>query len=205
MSLTGPDGLSTIAVMADWQMQVTYSIGGVAQAASNVLNFIDIGGDNDETTATAMAELWESTTEVIINQDCAVEPSTRFIWPLGAPTQEVFAENNGNPGSLGTDLYAANCAYRVDLLAGLGPRRRGHIYIPGVSEDEVGDAGVIDPLHVTGIVNNMVSFISDCAIDHGFLLCVYSRVGESATGVSGVSCSPVVRSQRRRMEAFVGE
>lgn len=190
--------------MAEMQMQVSYAVKGVSGAATNILNFVDIGGDNDLTTCTAIAELWETCTEAIMNIDCAVEASTRFVYPLGAPTSEIFAENNGNAGTVGTDLYAASCAYRVDLSAGVGPRRRGHIYIPGVAEDEVGDAGVIDGTHLTGIVTRVGDFVTDVAIDHGFLLGVYSRAGESITAVTGISASPVVRQQRRRMEVFAG-
>lgn len=185
-------------------MQVSYAVKGVSGAATNILNFVDIGGDNDLTTCTAIAELWESTTEVIMNVDCAVEANTRFVYPLGAPTSEIFAENNGNAGAVGTDLYAASCAYRVDLSSGVGPRRRGHIYIPGVSEDEVGDAGVIDTTHLTGIVDRVVDFVADVATDHGFLLGVYSRAGGTISAITGVSASPVVRQQRRRMEVFAG-
>lgn len=191
--------------MADWQMQVSYTLNSVGEAATNVLNFIDIGGDNDEAAATGIAELWQDAMENVISTACAVEPRTRFIWPLVDPTDELIADNDGITGTVTGELYAASCAYRVNTSGGIGARRRGHIFIPGVSESEVGAGGVVNPIHAAGISVAVASFIEGVALTHGFLLGVFSRVGGTISGVNGLSTSTVVRQQRRRIRAFASE
>ena len=183
-------------------MQVSYEIGGISNAATNVINFLDIGGENDQTTVDNIAARWAGAMEDVINGDSAVEAGIRFVWPAADPTSELFGSNVRTPGTLGTDLYAASTAYRVDIAAGLGPSKRGHIYIPGVSEDEVGDAGLINPAHVTGIEAAIGGFITDTAVNDGFLLGVLSRVNLTISAVTGVTVSPYVRQQRRRMKVF---
>lgn len=191
--------------MADMTMIVEYEVAAVSAAATNVLNFVDIGGDNDESTCTAIAEEWGGQLDEVLNDSVTIQGLTRFTYPLINPTSEIFALNDAVEGTVGTDLYAVQTAYRVDLFAGLGPRRRGHIYIPGVSEDEVASGGLIDSVQQGGIVTRVSDFITNVATNQGFLLGVYSRVGGTISAVNGVAVSPFVRTQRRRLEPFLNE
>ena len=201
---TDRGGSSTIPAVSNMTGLFSYNLNGVGEAAVNVLNFVDIGGDNDEPTATGIAEAWEAVYPDIAGTDALFEGATRFIFPAEDPTDEVFATNSGVQGAASAGIAPVQCAARYDLSAGLGARRRGHIYLPGLAEGEVEDAGLISTAHANGMLDLLGDFITDAATNWGFLLGVHSRVDGVVRGVTGISLQPYVRTQRRRMDAIAG-
>lgn len=187
--------------MADMLFLPIYST-SAGVIGQNVIALKDIGGDNDQATATGIAELWQEFVAASLDQEVTVDGAPRFVYPATAPTDEIIANSAGDAGGSTGDLAPLNSCYAVRISAGYGRRRRGRIFLPGVDEAKVNDGGVLVGTTAADILANFATFALDMATDFGFAVGVYSRLDALVRIAQSISVPGVVSTQRRRLYAL---
>lgn len=187
--------------MADMLFAPVYST-SAGVIGQNVIALKDTGGDNDQATATGIAELWQEFISGSICQEVQVDGSPRFLYPAEAPTDELIANTSGDAGGSTGDLAPLNSCYSIRISAGYGRRKRGRIFVPGVDEGKVNDGGVLLPQTVIDILSNVGTFNLDMTTDFGFSLGVYSRLDGLVRVATSIQVPGVISTQRRRMYAL---
>jgi hypothetical protein len=161
-------------------------------------------------------------TPIISIQDAAEAFFTNYDVELGASMQNVvrfnsvsYVDLSSPTGDSGTYVPPAagsgsatgeSVPPNVSVLAqwtatGGRSQRNGRSYLPGLDESSVDGTGTINPTTTDAWSANLVSF-ADAMDADGLSLCIVSASGTDtgvARTVTGMACSNLVATQRRRV------
>ena len=174
------------------------SVGGFSYV--NLLHFVNIGGTFDGDTMDAIVNSWG--VEVVQNtlsEDLIASGDVRCTLGFPEVTDELYSSTDDHVGQATGELYAANAAFLVSLSAGSGRRKKGRLYVPGLTETKVADGGFLNGTASSDLLTNVSDFITDVATNHGYLLGVASRVDGVTRAVESLTVSSYIATQRRRL------
>lgn len=183
------------------QAELKWSTVGGSDLGVNVLNFLSIGGVFDQGTVDGIAALLASFKASTLDAEAIFLGQTKFSNDSFSPTAELFADNTDEVAGTGGDLAPAQCAYLINTSAGVGRRRRGRIFWPGVDEAKTDNGGALVGTTASDIAANFTTLAEDCAFDFGWVIGVASRLDAVVRGVQSFSVSPYIHTQRRRSYA----
>jgi hypothetical protein len=131
--------------------QVTVEYGGTAAptGAANVFGVrLDDALDAPLNVCTTVESVWVARVMPRLTDDVTL---SLVRCKFGPDDTGPFAElSSGSAGGQAHNTQPANVAYLVGKATGTGGRRgRGRMFLPGVSETNVNDAGVLDSTWVT--------------------------------------------------------
>ena len=111
-----------------------------------------------------------------------------------------FTNTTTKAGTIGGDMMPLNNAYLLRKVVPGGPGNRpGRIYMPGVSEVKISNAGIVDNTFKTAFQTECDDFISDLA-GHDLKLFVGHNVPAlNLVEVTQLTVQPLVSNQRRRI------
>lgn len=179
------------------QLVMTYS-GPGGSTATNVLNFIDIGGTFDQASVDTVATAWANYWEAFGSSAWSVDPSVEALDLTVDPPAVLDADTGGPVGSDASAPLTPGCALVVSLRAASGGRSgRGRIYLPGVPDSSVDTAGTVSSGLITDLITDFTT-MAVAAAGAGFIPAVYSRTDGIVRAVSSFGVSPVIDTQRRR-------
>lgn len=102
----------------------------------------------------------------------------------------------------GTDSDTANTpavAVLVKKSTGVGGRKNsGRLYLPGVSENEIGPSGVLSSSTMSSIQGQVTDFLSELAIRSIGMTLLHSVAGATPTPITQLVVDSIVATQRRR-------
>jgi hypothetical protein len=135
--------------------------------------------------------------------------NTHLEWSvLAPPAPQLIGDrpsDTAGTNPLG-NLIPQNSAYLVRKNTALGGRRnRGRMYLPGVPESLVSDAGVLTPVRVTEVTNALeawrAALVASVAIEEMVILHATSLLSPTPapTPVTSLVCQPLIATQRRRL------
>lgn len=182
-----------------YQLVPTY-LGPAGATAASVLNFINIGGDYDTDAGDGILGLWEEYWAGVSSSDWAIDTSAVWRDMTTDPADELFATGSGRDGDSTSDAAPAQCCVVASLSAGGGRRRKGRVYLPGLSLEYILSSAILLTALVEYVADEYVTFATACGVNHGFLPAVYSRLDGVVHPVTGVSADDVIDTQRRRGE-----
>jgi len=181
------------------RLVATYSDAEGATAA-NVLHFLAIGGDFDETTGDGIAQLWADFFELYSVNSWQIDTALEWTDLRVDPPETLIVNTDGAIGDSTAATLPANVAACLSLSAASGGRSgRGRIYLPGISEEYVTNSSLSNPF-ITATIAGYVSFATQCAGTHGWVPAVYSRTDGISRSVLSTGMSTVVDTQRRRSQ-----
>lgn len=114
---------------------------------------------------------------------------------------EMYGEHTGSvAGAAAGAPLPPNCAYLASKRTGLvGRANQGRMYIPGCTEAEVGNDGIVTPAFIATMQTDLSDFIADLITDGNPMVILHSTVGPSPTDVNALSMNQKIATQRRRM------
>jgi hypothetical protein len=180
------------------QCELLWATAGGSGLGANVLNFLSIGGDFDQATVDDIALRIAQFKAATLDAEAILLGGTRFLNDSFSPTLELFADNTNEVGGTAGDLAPAQCSYLINTSAGVGRRKRGRIFWPGVDEAKTENGGALVGTTAADISANFADMVGDIAIDQGWLLGVASRSDSVVRGVLSFQVSSYVHTQRRR-------
>lgn len=164
----------------------------------NVVHFKSIGGVFDNATMLEIRNAWALQLKEVLNANWIIDGTTRFLNLDDDPPEEIFADSDDTFGLVtGSALPPACCAV-VSLSAGVGRRRRGRIYLPGMTESSWSDDGQSVGGFAGDIIVAVGAAIEDIATDSGYVAAVYSRADGVARAISSLTVDDNLDTQRRR-------
>jgi len=180
------------------QMAATYSGPGGASAV-NVINFQQTQAIN-QADVDFIAAAWAGFWETLTNEDWTTTGIYRFLdYDGGDPPEELFSADASTNGQGTGNPLPANCAYCIGTSAQASRRGRGRIYIAGLGEADVDDAGSVNGTFQALAISGLSGFATDVATTTGAILAVYSRVDEAVRIVTSISARARIDTQRRRL------
>lgn len=188
--------------MATMQCTLEWATAGGSAVGVNVLNFMSIGGSFNQATVDAVADRLASAKAATLDAEVTLLGSTVFRNDSFDPTAELVADNVDETGGSAGDLAPVNCCYLLYLGAGVGRRRRGRVFLPGVDESKVDNGGILVGTTASDILTEWTDAVSDIALGQGWLLGVGSRLDGQVYGAQTLSVSSFVHTQRRRMYTY---
>lgn len=169
-----------------------------AATAYNILHFFDIGGDFDQGTMDGLVNDWADAINPILNANWEVGGTTRCLDLSTDPPGEIFAAGTADDGGVSGPALPPACCACVSLSAGASRRRRGRIYLPGMTESQWSDDGLAGSGVAPAIAAAVQSAATVIPSEHGWALAVYSRLDGVARVVQTLSVDGVLDTQRRR-------
>lgn len=113
----------------------------------------------------------------------------------------TYGEHTGSVagGAAGAPL-PPNCAYLASKRSGLvGRANQGRMYIPGCTEAEVGNDGIVTPAFITTMQTDLTDFIADLTTAAMPMVILHDTVGVVPVPVTTLSMNQKIATQRRRM------
>jgi hypothetical protein len=192
------------------QVTFTYSGSGVPLGAANTLGFANPTGKSAFAACTDLRTAWEARIMPQLVQNTGLDD---VIVKLGPDeTGPMAVQASGVAGSVLTPQASSNTAYLIQkLTAGGGRRNRGRLYLPGVSEASIDQAGNVLAATTTALNAAFLLFLGDMSADDlpAHLLhepgrvrtVTYVETGPAPvpTPITGFSASASAATQRRRM------
>lgn len=179
-----------------------------------VINTLGIGvgaGTSTEANFVDLADAWA--TNIVIPIMSNATTFTRML--VRDSTGVVLDIDRADVGTSGTSIVPVNCAAVVEKRTGIGGRRnRGRVFIPGIPESQVNEAGLLETTYRDGIDADFVAFQSDVeAIDPGewFTFILHSKGWDGAVEpadpgnapapslITSWVTKPGIGTQRRRL------
>jgi len=184
------------------RVEQTYRSTGAA-TATNVLHFLDIGGAFTQTNMDDLVTAWTAAISPIINANWVVDGIVRCLDLSSDPPGEIWTDTSPNNGGTAGSALPPACTACVTLSAGASRRRRGRMYLPGMTEDDWTDDGFADTGVPTAIGAAVADAIGDVATACGYVQAVYSRVDGVSRAISSIAVDSVLDTQRRRQSRLV--
>jgi hypothetical protein len=136
----------------------------------------------------SMADVWLCTHSIIRMQEGAI--------------QEV---GHGNAGATAHTAMPSAIAFMLNKHTGLpGRRKKGRVYLPGVSEQDADQNGRMAPSKITELNNNLAEVLTGWS-GEGFTPVLLHNasndplVDTSPTSITSITCADKVATQRDRM------
>lgn len=167
--------------------------------ATNVLNFVNIGGDFEESATDVLVGAWIDYAKQFMADTWDVGGAYRALDLSTDPRDEVLGSVAPEAGVNGADSNPPNVAICVSLSTGASGRsRRGRIYLAGAPVDLVLPSGGIESVGRVAMETEFVDYGQGCAVV-GWIPAVYSRKLSQVNAAIGVSVSSFADTQRRRI------
>lgn len=168
--------------------------------AVNVVSFATFGADIDNSVMDDIVGKWFGMFWAdVANANWSYEGGTRCVFPAINPTGEFFATNDADVGLDGGQAGPVQCCYLLSTSAGLGRRRRGRIYVPGISEERC-QGSAITGAFLGAITLAFSDFLADIASNHDVLVGVRSELDGVVRPIQSFAAVGNVMTQRRRVE-----
>lgn len=179
------------------QITFTFDGNGLRYPAASTLGVGLVGPPTPTEVAIDAGDLFE--THILPNLNASVNLDAVRV---------KFGPNDDGPagefsygvagGSAGSGA-APNLAYLVQKRTNLGGRRgRGRMYLPGVSEGDVGSDGVIDSSALSALQADLDAFFTAMNAADLSPVLLHNDVG-SPTVIQSLNLATVAATQRRRM------
>lgn len=148
-------------IIPDGYAQITHVFSGVAVPNGAVVTHgIDLGARLDhQTQCDEIALAWSST---VLGLQSTFITHDRTEMKLGPNSiGQTFISTRGFPGLVSGDPYSPNCAFLVRKVTSLGGRSgRGRMFVPGLSESQVGSSGNLLGTALTGLQAELDDYYS---------------------------------------------
>src|SRR5688572_7169294 len=187
-------------IVPDCILMIPEYLGAGGATAANVIALLNFGDEPEGETLQGIAAGWEQVVETYMSNQWAIQGDTQFLFLGTDPPGEEFGGNAGLAGTTSGGALPAQCSICLSTVAGGGRRRKGRIYLPGVSEGTVDDLSNISSTVRTAILDELTNWIANILQPADCTLGVYSRLDGVVRPVSSASISPVIDTQRRRVE-----
>jgi hypothetical protein len=138
-----------------------------------------------------------------------IHVNTHVEYQVGAPPAPLQIADRPSSlagGANDTNITPQNSAHLIRKNTSLGGRRnRGRMYLPGVSEANVSNTGVLAPARVAQINTALSNWRAALEANTGILYMVIlhgtslNSPTPTPTPVTSLACQPVIATQRRRL------
>jgi hypothetical protein len=187
-----------VPIVADTvRLEFEYRSSGAA-SAMNVIHARSIGGNFDEATMLELRNEWALQMKEVINANWIIDGTTRCLDLSVDPPDEIFADSDDAFGLVAGTALPPACTAVISLSAGTSRRRRGRIYLPGMTESKYSDDGQA----LAGFAGDVIVQAGECftnwATNSGWVAAVYSRADGVSRGVSTLTVDGNLDTQRRR-------
>lgn len=194
------------------QFTFHYTTAGQSGDVVNVLGAIVDGALFDQADNDAVAVAWRGVVSAGCSSDVGFVRLTTLVG-IGGGIVAEFETANGTFGGQSPNSMPSNNAVLVHKGTGFaGRRNQGRIYLPGVSEPDVDDAGALSNVYRTGIDTALATFattvnamahVTGLAILHRAIIKPaveeYTLAAEAATLISQLSTEVKIATQRKRL------
>jgi hypothetical protein len=168
--------------------------------AANVLHFVSIGGDYDQSSGDTIAEEWGAFFEVYSQENWSIDTTLEWFDLSEDPPDVLAVTTDGNNGDSTSPPLPANVAACLSLASSSGGRSgRGRIYLPGIADEYVGGSLLTVPF-ISATLAAYTAFATSIAGGVGWVPAVYSRTDGLSRVVTSTGMSNVVDTQRRRTQ-----
>lgn len=179
------------------QVTLGFAGNGLANPAACVFGVDQGGGATPEDVAETIFDLFVGTILPNLNDDVELVSSLVKFGPntTGPSAEFTGSEAGGAAGSGGV----SNTAYLVRKNSGLGGREgRGRMYLPGVTEVDVGSDGLVDPILLGALQTDVTNFGAGLTLG-GFPMVILHNSATTPTPVTTLVVQSRVATQRRRL------
>lgn len=113
----------------------------------------------------------------------------------------IFDSTTGlGNGALSATTAPQNTAMLIRKISATGGRRgRGRMYVPGIDEAFVSNAGVITAGQVTAINTHAATFLTNLVAANNPMVILHDVPEVTPSPVTGLLCQSLVATQRRRL------
>jgi hypothetical protein len=154
-----------------------------------------------KTPADVFAQIDAGWTQDMIHLQSARGIVRRFaITPLDGSSAASIFPTDGSSRYIGDSggQYIPQAAQLIKMTTGLGgPRHRGRLFLPYVSEDAQ-DAGVLGDASVALVTGAWEDFANSLLPDYALVVASYTH--SDANQVTNIACEKLLGTQKRRMD-----
>lgn len=181
------------------RLEQTYRSTGAA-TATNVLHFITLGGTFTQAVMDDLQLAWSSAMDNVLNANWLIEGAIRCLDLRVDPPDEIFTANADDAGQVTGPALPPACAAVISTSGGANRRRRGRIYLPGMTESEWSDDGQAGTGVAAAIADAFEDFATAAVSSAGWVPAVYSRTDGVSRVVTSFTVDGNLDTQRRRQQ-----